>query len=633
MNAADRRDRGALKVQLACTAAATVLLVLSAWLPLWRMTLRAPQYPAGLRMTAYGTEVVGDLREINIINHYVGMSHIDTVPAPEMSLFPLMLGALVVLAWAGLLHKWIARLAALAIIASPFVILADLQWWLHSFGRNLDPTAPIDVDPFTPLSIGVSTIGNFRSTGWISWGFFAMIAAGLLVGYGSRRRQRVAARAVRTAVRRVEKAGAAAFALLVSLTPAFAGQGGVPHQRIDAEGPGLQERIDAAAPGAVVEVPAGNYAGPLQIDKPLVVIGVGQPVIEGTGVGSVVVIDGSDVTFAGFTVRNSGRAVSEEAAGIKVSGSRHVIRDNVVEDVYFGIHLSEGGDNVVAGNLIRPGEHYGARPGHAISLWNQNGVEVLDNVIRAARDGIYMTFADDVLARGNDVRGSRYGIHSMYSESSRFVANHLESNLLGGALMYSDGLEMRCNTVHRNRNGATAYGILLKDIDALLLADNVITGNRVGIYADTTPVGPDKQAVVRGNVIAGNDAALALQGTVRLTFYGNQVNANLSDVRADGGRLSAQNVWAVDGRGNYWDTYTGYDADGDGIGDIPHRNELVMTELLRHAPATRAFVYTPASLVLERAARLFPVYRPEPLLVDPHPLMLPPRTACAEVTR
>ncbi len=616
-------SRSGLKVQLLCTVVATALLLISAWVPFWQMTLRAPQYPGGLRMTAYGTEVVGDLREINIINHYVGMEHIDTVPAPEMGLFPFLLAGLIAAAWLALLHKWTARLAVAAILVSPFIILLDLQWWLHTFGRNLNPMAPIKVEPFTPLALGMSKISNFDSTSWVSWGFFAMISAGLLVAYGSRRRQRDVIAIAQPSAPDVAKVGVASVvALLAALAPAWAGQGG-----------DLQRRIDVAAPGSVVEVGAGAYDGPLRIDKPLHLVGVDRPVVTGTGVGSVVTIEGEGVTFEGFVVRNSGRAVSEEAAGIKVAGSHHVIRNNVVEDVYFGIHLSEGADNVVAGNDIRPGKRHGARPGHAISLWNQVRVHIVDNHIREARDGIYMTFADDVLAENNDVRGCRYGIHSMYSENSRFVGNHLEGNLLGGALMYSDGLEMRCNTIRRNRQGATAYGLLLKDIDSLLVADNLIIGNRVGIYADSTPVGRDKEAIVRGNLIVGNDAALALQGTVRLTFHGNQVSSNLTDVRAEGGSLSDDNIWSVDGHGNYWDSYRGYDVDGDGVGDIPYRYELVMNELLRRSPATRAFVYTPASLVLERAARLFPVYRPDPLLVDPHPLMVAPPTTCDEVLR
>ena len=35
----------------------------------------------------------------------------------------------------------------------------------------------------------------------------------------------------------------------------------------------------------------------------------------------------------------------------------------------------------------------------------------------------------------------------------------------------------------------------------------------------------------------------------------------------------------------------------------------------------RAFLYTPAHLALEAAARMFPLFRRPPVLVDEHPLM------------
>jgi nitrous oxidase accessory protein len=209
----------------------------------------------------------------------------------------------------------------------------------------------------------------------------------------------------------------------------------------------------------------------------------------------------------------------------------------------------------------------------------------------------------------------------MYSESSTFVGNTLSTNLLGGALMYSNGLKMRCNRITEHRQGATAYGVLLKDIDDLVLEDNLILANRVGIYADNTPLGPGREAIVRGNTILGNDAALTLQSNVALTFYDNQVANNLTDVRTEGAGLSSNNRWSANGRGNYWDQYQGYDQDGDGIGDIPYKYELVMNEMLRRTPLVRAFIYTPASQAIERAARLFPVYRPPPLLVDESPVM------------
>ena len=471
--------RSPARFRAMCSLGASLLLVAAAYLPFWQMTLHAPQYPAGLRLIAHGNRVIGDLREINIINHYIGMEHVDTVPAPEMSLFPVAIAGLLAVGWLALLHRRLAQLAILAMALTPLGILADLQWWLHSFGRNLNPAAPLRIEPFTPWALGRSTIGNFVSWAWPSWGFFAMLGAAALIHVGLRTR----AGGARGRSARVAAAAILTLPLVAAFLPAPAGSASRPSP--------LQARLDAASPGDTVEITGGVHTGPITITGPLTVVGVDRPVIVGSGVGSVVTIEGEGVTFEGFTVRNSGRAVTEEAAGIKVAGGRHTIRENIVEDVYFGIHLSSGNDNLVEGNRIAPGKSHGARPGHGISLWNQSGVQVSGNVIVAARDGIYMSFADNVVASGNSVRGCRYGVHSMYSEDSTFIRNRLEGNLLGAALMYSDRLRMRCNLLSHNRQGATAYGVLLKDIDDLLLEDNLIIANRVGVYADKHS-GPDR---------------------------------------------------------------------------------------------------------------------------------------------
>jgi nitrous oxidase accessory protein len=114
---------------------------------------------------------------------------------------------------------------------------------------------------------------------------------------------------------------------------------------------------------------------------------------------------------------------------------------------------------------------------------------------------------------------------------------------------------------------------------------------------------------------------LALQSTARLTLTGNRIAENLADVRALGRSLASGMRWSRDGRGNSWGEYRGYDADGDGIGDVSHRVEATVEALIRRNPLIQAFLYTPAHAALEAAARMFPLYRQPPLLVDDRPLM------------
>jgi nitrous oxidase accessory protein len=604
-------------IRVGTAVAAAGLVAWSTQLPLWQMTMRAPQYPKGLRLYAFGTRMQGDLSELNILNHYIGMPAVEA-PALETSLFPIGIGLLVVLCLAAPAHAWLRRAAVASTVLMPIGILADLQWRLYDFGHALNPTAPIRLKPFTPLVIGQTHMGNFVSTAMVSWGVACLVGAALLLWVGGRLSAR------RDAGRRMpdarRAAAVAAMFVLAIVLPAVR----APATQASAPTGLLQARIDATPRGGTLVVPAGIHAGPILIRGPLWVVAEPGAIIDGGGFGSVVTIAGDDVVFRGFTVRNSGREVTQEAAGITVTGSRHRVEGNHVHDVYFGVHIGAGSHAVIQDNTITPGLSHGARPGHGISVWNMDDTQIFGNRIAEARDGIYLSFTNRITVTGNTVTRSRYGFHSMYSQDARFEDNDAAGNLLGAALMMSDRLVLRRNRIRQHREGPAAYGLLLKDIGDLVAEDNDILANRVGIYAEGVPANPASEAVFRGNVIAGNEVGLALQSNAALTMTGNRIAENLTDVRPLGRQLSAGMRWTREGRGNSWGQYHGFDADRDGIGDVPHRLEDAMDGLVRRNPLIQAFLYTPAHLALESAARMFPLFRQAPVLTDDRPLMAVP---------
>src|SRR5438874_2725072 len=67
-------------------ALAALLLIASIVLPYWKMTLEAPQYPGGLVVNAYLSHLAGDVREIDELNHYIGMRPLGEAAALERSL-------------------------------------------------------------------------------------------------------------------------------------------------------------------------------------------------------------------------------------------------------------------------------------------------------------------------------------------------------------------------------------------------------------------------------------------------------------------------------------------------------------------------------------------------------------------
>ncbi|HVJ26668.1 MAG TPA: nitrous oxide reductase family maturation protein NosD [Vicinamibacterales bacterium] len=595
-------------IRFGAALGAAALIGLSSLLPLWTMKMEAPQYRKGLFLHAYGTGMTGDLHELNILNHYIGMPAVEA-PAFETAIFPIGIAVLVGLALLSPLHLWIRRATIAGALLTPLGILADLQYRLYVFGHTLNPTAPIRLKPFTPLVIGETEMGNFESHAMVSWGFFCFLAAAallILCDIYVRRAERTRGTQF---VRPASATAVVAALLLSSAGPAAA------------QTRSLQARLDAAPRGSTVQIESGIHQGPVVIRGPLSVIGAPGTVIDGGGTGSVVTIEGDDVLLRGFTVRNSGRQVTEEAAGIKATGNRHRIEFNIVTNVYFGIHIGAGSGSIVQDNVITPGQLHGARPGHGISAWNLHDSRLLRNRVSDARDGIYLSFTERVVVASNVVTGCRYGMHSMYSQDARFENNEATGNLLGAALMMSDRLVLRGNRIAQHREGSAAYGILLKDIGDLVAEDNRIVANRIGIYAESVPSNPARQAVFARNVIAGNEVGLALQSTAALTMTNNRIADNLTDVRPLGNQLSAGMRWSQDGRGNSWGQYRGFDANHDGIGDVPYTLHDAMDALVRRSPLIQAFLYTPAHLAVEAAARMFPLYRQAPVLVDSHPLM------------
>ncbi len=99
----------------------------------------------------------------------------------------------------------------------------------------------------------------------------------------------------------------------------------------------LAEAIAAAAPGSVLRIPAGTYAGPITIDKPLTLVGEGDVTLDGGGGGDVLTIEAADVTLRGLLLRNTGKSLDKENAGVTGTWPRASIIDCGCEGVLFRI--------------------------------------------------------------------------------------------------------------------------------------------------------------------------------------------------------------------------------------------------------------------------------------------------------
>jgi hypothetical protein len=163
---------------------AALCLLVSIFLPYWKMTLLAPQYPGGLEVQVYVNRLTGDVQEIDGLNHYIGMRPLGEAAQLERSVSMVAIVVLGLLVGSAIfIHtKW-AALLALPAILMPYLFLADMYFWMRNFGLNLDPTAPLSsaVKPFVPPIWGEGLVGQFRTIASFQIGLWLAFLAGFLI--------------------------------------------------------------------------------------------------------------------------------------------------------------------------------------------------------------------------------------------------------------------------------------------------------------------------------------------------------------------------------------------------------------------------------------------------------------------
>ncbi len=185
---ADEKERATYRLPNILLGVAALLLAVSMFLPYWQMSLKAPQYPAGLSIQAHVNRLTGDVSEIDGLNHYIGMRPLGEAAQLEraVGIFAVAALALLVLA-AVFVHSPWALLLALPAVFWPFIFLGDMYYWMRLFGTNLDPAAPLSssIKPFVPPILGSGMVGQFETVArfqiglWLAFLAMVLILAGL----------------------------------------------------------------------------------------------------------------------------------------------------------------------------------------------------------------------------------------------------------------------------------------------------------------------------------------------------------------------------------------------------------------------------------------------------------------------
>ena len=146
---------------------ASVLLLVSLKLPLWHMRLEAPQYrdEEALKIAVHPNVMKGDLRELKVLNQYIGVHVPPTLP--QFKWLPWAITATALFGIGASFARGSARRKALIVVASSLalaLILAAVQArsQMHDIGHKRDQkTVLAGMHDFTPPFLGTTKIAQF----------------------------------------------------------------------------------------------------------------------------------------------------------------------------------------------------------------------------------------------------------------------------------------------------------------------------------------------------------------------------------------------------------------------------------------------------------------------------------------
>ncbi|MCB0661119.1 MAG: nitrous oxide reductase family maturation protein NosD [Saprospiraceae bacterium] len=374
----------------------------------------------------------------------------------------------------------------------------------------------------------------------------------------------------------------------------------------------ISTAVEKAIAGDLILIKKGHYFETnILIDKPLTLQGENWPILDGNEDEEILVIVADNVTIRGLQIQNVGTSYLKDRAGIRLRKAKNFsITNNRLYNTFFGIYLEHVKNGIIENNEVIGKAVEESSSGNAIHLWYCKNIEVKGNTVKNHRDGIYLEFVDSSTIQRNFSEGNlRYGLHFMFSNFDNYSENTFKDNGAGVAVMFSKKIDMWENDFVHNW-GKASFGLLLKEIYDAEIRHNNFSFNTVGIFVE----GSTRVNYHHNNFKQNGWAIKISGGCLDNTIETNNFLSNTFDISLSSS--TNNNTF----NGNYWSSYSGYDLNRDGRGDVPYRPVKLFNYVVNETPEAMVLLRSLFVDIINFSEKVSPIFTPEKV-IDERPNM------------